>query len=230
MKAGLCYAVIPSLLVCLSSVSPVFTSIYTLLEEQAFAALLAKSTVIEEDGYGLKVLRRENGNYLKLFRIKSLVSSARIYNPAKKFRDNGKKLQQLDINTLTVLQLYSIPHLQRWGAEYAPVEGEMLSNLIEQGRFDEAMQHSLVNFIHELHGKGIYFRSLHAGNILFTPDGQWALIDILDCSFARGALLKGKRQRNLQHLFRYDNIKPFRKKLEKYYWSALSTDHTDAAD
>ncbi|MCB1616353.1 MAG: toluene tolerance protein [Pseudomonadales bacterium] len=196
-----------------------FTSIYTVCDEKTFSDLLSKAEIIEEDGHGLKVLLLENGNYLKLFRIKHLVSSARIYNPAKRFRDNAKKLAAFGIDTVRVTQLYSIPHLQRWGAEYEPLQGEVLSAIIEQGTFNEERQTSLVDFVLALHEQGIYFRSLHAGNIVLTPTQHWGLIDILDCRFGRGELPKGKRQRNLQHLFRYENIKPFRKKIEQLYWN-----------
>jgi len=50
--------------------------------------------------------------------------------------------------------------------------------------------------------RGIYFRSLHLGNIVLTPEGSLGLIDIADLSFQRRPLSKAKARRNLAHFTR----------------------------
>tara|TARA_R110001592_G_scaffold363352_2_gene684792 strand:- start:58669 stop:58977 length:309 start_codon:yes stop_codon:yes gene_type:complete len=67
----------------------------------------------------------------------------------------------------------------------------------------------LGKFIRDLHEKGIYFRSLHLGNIVLTPENQFGLIDISDMKFYRKPLSKNRRLRNFKHCSRYleDNEK-----------------------
>jgi hypothetical protein len=47
---------------------------------------------------------------------------------------------------------------------------------------------SLARFIRHLHRQGVYFRSLHLGNILQLPGGNYGLIDILDLQHKRRPL------------------------------------------
>jgi RIO-like serine/threonine protein kinase len=54
-----------------------------------------------------------------------------------------------------------------------------------------------------LHGAGIYFRSLHLGNIVVTPDNEMGLIDVADMRFLRAPLNAELARRNLQHFARY---------------------------
>jgi tRNA A-37 threonylcarbamoyl transferase component Bud32 len=61
----------------------------------------------------------------------------------------------------------------------------------------------LGEFVAQLHARGVYFRSLHLGNIVLTPDHSLGLIDIADLKCQRRALSVGKRLRNFQHMLRY---------------------------
>ena len=63
----------------------------------------------------------------------------------------------------------------------------------------------LASFITTLHDLGVYFRSLHLGNIVKTPDGALGLIDISDMRCLGKPLSKGMRRRNYQHLLRYED-------------------------
>lgn len=49
----------------------------------------------------------------------------------------------------------------------------------------------------------MYFRSLHFGNVVQTPENQLGLIDIADLRCQRRALSDSKRLRNFAHLLRY---------------------------
>lgn len=64
----------------------------------------------------------------------------------------------------------------------------------------------LGKFIAELHAKGIYFRSLHLGNIVLTPDGQLGLIDIADMDIYPWKLWFSTRLRSFRHLTRYATL------------------------
>ena len=49
----------------------------------------------------------------------------------------------------------------------------------------------------------MYFRSLHLGNVVITPDGSLGLIDIADMQVLGSSISNQKRKRNFLHLFRY---------------------------
>ncbi|MOA52408.1 hypothetical protein D3C78_1757000 [compost metagenome] len=61
----------------------------------------------------------------------------------------------------------------------------------------------MVGLIRSLHQSGIYFRSLHLGNIVVTPEGKLGLIDVADMRFLRSPLSARLVKRNLQHFARY---------------------------
>ncbi|MNJ72965.1 3-deoxy-D-manno-octulosonic-acid kinase [compost metagenome] len=58
-------------------------------------------------------------------------------------------------------------------------------------------------FLGQLHELGVYFRSLHLGNVLILPDGRFGLIDLSDMQISGRPLARWKRERNLQHMLRY---------------------------
>lgn len=68
---------------------------------------------------------------------------------------------------------------------------------------DSALLEQLAGFFRNLHRKGIYFRSMHLGNIVLTPSGTLGLIDIADLAFQSRALSHNKASRNLAHFERY---------------------------
>jgi hypothetical protein len=94
------------------------------LDRPAWQQMNADKEVIETDGFGVKVLRCDNGDYIKVFRIKHNISVSRIFNPAQTFCNNTEKLRSLGIDTLTPLALYSIPHRPRWAVRYQPLLGD----------------------------------------------------------------------------------------------------------
>lgn len=51
-----------------------------------------------------------------------------------------------------------------------------------------------------LHRKGIYFRSLHLGNVILTPNGEFGLIDFSDMRIYPWPLPKFMRVRNIRRL------------------------------
>ncbi|MNZ73082.1 hypothetical protein D3C78_914830 [compost metagenome] len=87
---------------------------------------------------------------------------------------------------------------------YQPLPGETLRQLSRQPGFDwQVRLPELVTLVRRLHQSGIYFRSLHLGNIVVTPDQQLGLIDVADMRFLRGPLSARMVKRNVQHFARY---------------------------
>lgn len=167
-------------------------------------ALVAKATLIESDSYGPKVYRLDNGEYLKLFRRKRLLSSALLVPYSVRFCRNAAQLQSLDIPTIEPLALYQLADSAWTAVHYRALAGHTLKDLSKQvGHSSFDFLPELIAFFHTLHDKGIYFRSLHLGNIVLTPEQRLGLIDIADLSFQRRPISKSKVRRNLAHFKRY---------------------------
>jgi serine/threonine protein kinase len=177
--------------------------ILTELNDEALAALTTEAEILEADSLGPKVYRLAGGNFLKLFRRKRLISSALFSPYSSRFYRNAEHLEELDIPTLTPLALYKLKGSSLSAVLYQPLPGQTLKDLYLQapGNFSERLP-QLSTFIRDLHRKGIYFRSLHLGNIVLTPQGTLGLIDVADLTFQRRPISKAKAIRNLAHFSR----------------------------
>lgn len=173
-----------------------------ILEHDDYLALRAGARVLERDRYGEKVLALADGSYLKLFRRKRLISSAAWYPYAKRFADNALALAEREIPCPEVTGLYRIPSLRRDAVRYRPLEGQTLRQLVRSGADTDGLRERLGRFVAGLHEAGVYFRSLHLGNIVLTPAGTLGLIDIADLRAAGRPIPPYRRQRNLQHMLR----------------------------
>ncbi len=172
------------------------------LTHDAYLALCAGAQVLERDLHGDKVLRLANGDYLKLFRRKRLISSAAWYPYAQRFADNAVALRQRGIPCPELVAVYRIPAVKRDAVLYHPLAGRTLREIIAAGEESPDLRVRLDDFIARLHSSGIYFRSLHLGNIVLTPSGELGLIDIADMRVGSRPLRVHQRRRNLQHLQR----------------------------
>jgi len=170
------------------------------LSRDDYNALREGATVIEADRYGDKVLLLSDGTYLKLFRVKRLFSSAVFYPYSKRFVKNVSKLVEKGIPTVTVIESYRIPSIRRTAVHYYPLTGKTLRKL---GTLDLITTEKLGKFIRELHDKGIYFRSLHMGNIVISQENRLGLIDVSDMKVNMKPLTTEMRIRNFQHMARY---------------------------
>lgn len=175
------------------------------LENEKFLTLRDGAEVVEADHFGEKVLRLPDGSYLKLFRRKRLISSAAWYPYAQRFADNAKALAALEIPCPEVMAVYRLPIISRDAVHYRPLEGTTIRQIIQAAPDtvrERALRSQLGAFVARLHRLGVYFRSLHLGNVVLTPDGALGLIDIADLKHRRGPLSERLRERNLRHLYR----------------------------
>ena len=176
------------------------------LSEEQFESWRKDARVLEKDRYGEKVLLLADGTMLKLFRRKSWFSKTLFFPPAERFADNADALRKLDVPCPQVISTYKLLNPYRSVVHYHPLAGETLRSLLKTApSLDQ--QHlfaQLASFITSLHDKGVYFRSLHLGNIVLMPDGELGLIDISDLRCAGRPLSEGMRNRNYRHLLRYE--------------------------
>lgn len=177
---------------------------FSRLPEAALNQMIDGARILEADSYGPKVYLLQDGNILKLFRRKRFFSSA-LWRPySKRFIDNAVGLQRLGVPTLQVLQLYKLQAPGMTAVLYRPLPGETLRQISSKEGFSwpQALP-DLAGLIRNLHESGIYFRSLHLGNIVVTPDNRMGLIDVADMRFLRAPLPRYLIKRNLQHFARY---------------------------
>ncbi|HEK0908358.1 TPA: toluene tolerance protein [Pseudomonas putida] len=174
------------------------------LSQPDFDQLTLGARVLEADSHGAKVYLLEDGNILKVFRRKRLISSALLRPYSQRFIDNAARLVQLGIPTLEVISHHKLDLPGRTAVLYRPLPGE---TLLQRSRLPEFSWNdylpALIALIRHLHRSGIYFRSLHLGNVVVTPEQQLGLIDVADMRFLRPPLSARMVRRNVQHLANY---------------------------
>ena len=171
------------------------------LDNKQYLKMRAGADVTAADEHGDKVLLLKDGTYLKLFRVKRLFTSARLFPYWRRFEKNAEALHALGVPTLKVIESIRLPEIDRTAVHYEPLPGNILREVPD---FDARLVSRLGAFIKELHDKGVYLRSMHLGNVVLTPEDELGLIDIADMRVYGGALRKGLRLRNLHHLWRYE--------------------------
>lgn len=157
---------------------------------------------------GPKVVLLQNGLILKIFHTRRHPWIARINPPAQRFLTNATILQTLSIPAPRIEETFWIDHQKGLSAcTYQPLPGHSLESILEKDpqKMDNLLP-SLAKFILRLHQLGIYFRSLHLGNILYLSDQQiFGLIDFLDLKKKNRELTNWETQRNIKHLQNYLN-------------------------
>ena len=181
---------------------------------------LRQGELLEKDSRGAKVVRLPNGQLLKIFRSRRMPLIARLRPDASRFAERASRLRTLGIKTPEIKECGWIDRNNAVSfCLYQPLEGTPLDALFHDSRkeFDTLIP-QLASYIHHLHQLGIYFRSLHLGNILLTADGGFGLIDFLDIRFKGRPLGRMLIKRNFQHLHGY----LVRRKVKDFPWSELT--------
>lgn len=176
------------------------------LGHEDYLRLREGARVIEADRHGDKVLLLPDDTYVKLFRRKRLLTSAAFYPYARRFADNIDALVARGIPCPELIALYRVEAIDRDAIHYRPLAGRTLRHIVKDGpdaAEAETLRIALGEFVARLHQLGVYFRSLHLGNIVLTPERALGLIDLADMSPRRGSLGRLLRARNMRHLLRY---------------------------
>ena len=173
-----------------------------------FARLVEGAELIQGSDRDLKVLRLADGRFLKYFRRKHLISRDLMVAAAIRFAQNARRLERLRIPTLKVLGLHRVGGSADTVAIYQPLAGTSLRDLLGSGQADAGLLYRVGTFIAQLHGQGVYFRSLHPGNIVID-DAVFGLIDLLDMRFRQRPLTRWERRRNWLHFLRTREDRPF---------------------
>lgn len=175
------------------------------LPAQQIEAWLTDGRILEQDGRGPKVVALADGRFLKIFHTRRHPLLARLQPAACRFSRNAARLRALGIPAPVVRELFWLdPKKGLSGCLYDPLPGDSVERLFKADpQAAQQLIAPLAAFIRQLHERGVYFRSLHLGNILLLPEGGFGLIDILDLRFKRAPLGRWLVKRNLQHLENY---------------------------
>lgn len=200
------------------------------LTTEAYQVLTEGAEILEHDTLAPKVLKLTDGTFLKLFRRKRWFSSELFYPYVQRFAVNAAILKSLAINTPDMLNLYrfSYYNFDFTAVQYAPLAGDTLRQTMSRVA-PQQQQHLITVFgqlLAKLHQQGVYFRSIHLGNVLVLPDNTLGLIDFADMTKQATPLSQAKRARNLKHMQRYQADAQW---LFTDYFTALYTGYESVA-
>lgn len=177
---------------------------HTKLTHDALQKIIEGARILEQDSFGPKVYQLQSGEILKLFRRKRLFSSALLRPHSQRFCANAVALHKLGIPTIQPLQIYQLEDPIWTAVRYRPLPGKTLSQLLLDAHVPWSnLLPDLARFINRLHESGVYFRSLHLGNIVCTPEDELGLIDIADLQIRRHPLGPHLIRRNREHFEKY---------------------------
>ena len=173
------------------------------ISQDMFNAIIDNGKILEYDQRGVKVVETEDQDIVKFFRLKQTYSSALIYPYAWRFINNAKFLRKKGIETVTVKKIEYCFAEQRHLVSYEKIAGQTIRELLTNNEKDTDLIKKLIGFVARLHANGVYFRSLHFGNIIVNNNGEMALIDISDLTVYPWSLTVNFRIRNWRHLLKY---------------------------
>jgi hypothetical protein len=175
----------------------------SLLTQTQYTAMQQGARVLEQDERGPKVFLLADGTILKVFRPRNRWSRDTLYSNARSFCRNADRLTARDVPTVRILQLYHLGNSADTAVLYTPLPGETLRDLVKQDAITPDICRKLGAFVAGLHRQGIYFRSLHFGNILYTEHQTFGLIDIADMNIYGWPLFVSTRIRNFKRIQKY---------------------------
>lgn len=178
------------------------------LSRNKLNSVIAHAKIIEQDSHGIKVLMLKDGRYLKYFRRKRYFGHELLSPAAVRFARNARRLEKLHIPTLRVESLHRITHERDTVVIYQPLSGPTLRHLLAEGQVSQELAYRLGVFLARLHRQGVFFRSVHPGNIVVTNGVRIGLIDLLDMHTKPWSMSRWSRRRNWKHLFRTPEDRP----------------------
>ncbi|MDR1163612.1 MAG: phosphotransferase [Candidatus Accumulibacter sp.] len=169
---------------------------------------LKSGEVLEHDTRGPKVVALKNAPdaleavFLKIFHTRRRPWLARLFPAAARFAKNTGILKKAGIPAPEVVETFWIdPSAGLSACLYRPLPGCTLEALLQRDPSEiDALLPKLAGFIRRLHRHRIYFRSLHTGNLVLMPDGNFGLIDVLDLKQLTLPLGPWRVRRNFRHM------------------------------
>lgn len=146
-----------------------------------------------------RMMMNEKGDILKFFYQRKKLSASRIKPYALRFAKNCKKLLARGIDAVCVKKIYYCPEKQCHVVRYIRIPGKDIRECLASGQ-SEVLE-NIPGLLADLHKKGIFFRSVHLGNILQVKEDEFGLVDVANVRFYARSLRASLRARNIIHMF-----------------------------
>ena len=104
--------------------------------------------------------------------------------------------------------MYRIPSIERDAVHYHTLPGTTLRDLYRGDvEYPADLRERFLKFVDHIQDLGVYFRSIHLGNVVLTPDDEIGLIDISDMKVFSRPLSQWQRKRNFVHMVKDEQDK-----------------------
>jgi hypothetical protein len=161
----------------------------------------------KKSGYPAVVIHPDK-TITKIWVRKKLFSSATIYPYSSRFVRNARELHRRKVEVPEIINHARVENSNVRIVRYRALEGFSIRDLLRENPRKVSV-HAIAKYFYELHEKGIFFRSIHLGNIVQLQGGDsYGLIDFTDVKFHPGPLSLRRRAINLATPLRYnDDVK-----------------------
>ena len=169
---------------------------------QEFEEFCEKSEILQwKDGLP-SIIKHDSNLISKVWQKRIRPSSDWIYPYYRRFCRNARKLLSRGVSAPHVKHAFRVSGRKIHIVTYEELPGISLKKVLTNHR-DMLDIAGLARFFAHLHSNGIYFRSLHLGNVLRLDSGGFGLIDVADVHFLIFPLSMNLRTRNLSRLLYY---------------------------
>ena len=170
------------------------------LSVEDYDGLTAGATVIRSDEDGPRLLSASDGRIVKVMRSRGFLSADTFGGAARRFVANAARLHELGIRAPEPDGPFRCKSVKGHIVMYQRLNHETIRDEHARDNTPEDMLLRLPAFISELHDKGVFFEALNLGNIIYSADQPYGLIDIDAVSFSGSPLNARKRVTNLIEL------------------------------
>ncbi len=146
-----------------------------MITELDFKKIISNYSVIKQQLNLPKVLNTDCNKIIKIFYAKGKCSSDYFKPYALRFCKNANTLKNLGVMAPQIIKIQYCVERQVYLVYYEKIIGKDLEVLVQSGQKD--LFEKLATFLASLHEKGINFRSIHLGNLIYQNE-EMALIDI----------------------------------------------------
>ena len=173
------------------------------LPRAAFDDMVASARVLSGNIDGPCVFMLPDDRILKLFRSARGLSSNWLVPYARRFERAAQRLIERGVRTVAVESSFKIQETGHHGVIYRPVPGiEVRQALLDPERC-ESLLSRVAEYFADLHAKGVFFHSMHLGNIIVDSEGRFGLVDVARVGFVRQQLDHGRRARSFKPIFNH---------------------------
>lgn len=172
-----------------------------ILSTEQFTTLIQdkRATLLSDSNAGPKVLRMQNGDIVKIFYDNPKIPLSMPH--ALRFNRSAQILKTAGFLAPQIKSLQYYPTLKAHVLIYSEIPGQDFRSLSSKAHPE--VLGKLPSFLASLHQKGIFYRGIHLGNVLLTPNEEIALVDITNVSNSNNPLSLKQRAKNLAHFVYY---------------------------